>query len=46
MENKETPRVVLADKLIKERTFITKDGYKIENTPENPTAIEDYLRRR
>lgn len=44
MENKEAPRVVVADKLIKNRSFITSNGQMIRNTPDNPRAVEEYLR--
>lgn len=44
MENKKQPSVVMADTLIKDRSVITMDGQTIRNTPENPTAVEDYYR--
>jgi hypothetical protein len=44
MENKKQPSVVMATTLIKDRSVITMDGRTIRNTPENPTAVEDYYR--
>jgi hypothetical protein len=44
MEDKKPPQIVVAQTFIKEKSFITKDGSVIRNTPENPTAVEDYLR--
>jgi hypothetical protein len=49
MENQDRPRVVVASQLIKEKSFITKDGQVITNIPEDPRAVERYmgsLRRR
>ena len=43
-ENKGAPKIEVAQNLIKERTIITLDGQVINNTPENPRAVEEYLR--
>lgn len=43
MENKQRPKVVVAQQFIKEKTFITKGGQVITNTPEDPKAVERYL---
>jgi len=42
MENQQ-PRIVVSPNLIKERTFITKSGEVINNTPEDPKAVERYM---
>lgn len=38
------PKIIFdPSNLVKEKVFLTKDGQKIENTKENPRAIENYL---
>jgi hypothetical protein len=44
MEEKKQCSVVVAPQLIKEKTFITENGEVIHNTPEDPRAVENYLR--
>lgn len=44
MKEKKPPQIVIADRFIRERSVITLDGQTIRNTPENPTAVEDYYR--
>jgi hypothetical protein len=44
MEDKKPPQIVVAQQFIKDKSFITKDGTVIRNTPEEPNAVEEYLR--
>jgi hypothetical protein len=43
MEKKEPPRIVIAKNFIKDKSFITKTGEVIRNTPEDPNAVERYM---
>jgi hypothetical protein len=39
-------KIVIAPQFIKEKTFITDNGEVINNTEEDPRAVERYLRAR
>ena len=43
MEKKQAPKIVIAQNFIKEKSFITKTGEVIKNTPEDPNAVERYM---
>ena len=43
MADNKTPRIVVSQNLVKEKSFITKDGRVINNTPEDPKAVERYM---